>query len=370
MKKTICKKALGLFLTAAMVVGMAACGGSTTNTSSADTSLDSTANTSAATEAAATSEAAVNDAVESAESSGAKVETIALILPGVITDQSWSQLAYEALEDLKNEGYSTAYTESVSAADAETTFRTYADQGYDLIIGHGSEFTEAAVTVAGDYPETYFFCTNKCPDGVTPPSNLGFCYCKEYEAAYACGVAAALMTESKTVGYLGGMEQSSQIADKNAFIDGVASIDSDIQVITVMSGSFDDSALGKEAALSMIEQGADVLMHSCDTTGLGLIEACKENNVKFIGYGADQKDLEPSLAITSCIADTGMAIESVIGKVGTDEFGSSWMPGMADGVVFIGSFGDNVPQDVQDQVNQVVEQIKNGELVVENKDSE
>ena len=97
---------------------------------------------------------------------------------------------------------------------------------------------------------------------------------------------------------------------------------------------------------------------------------CKENNVKFIGYGADQKDLEPSLAITSCIADTGMAIESVIGKVGTDEFGSSWMPGMADGVVFIGSFGDNVPQDVQDQVNQVVEQIKNGELVVENKDSE
>ena len=120
-------------------------------------------------------------AAEETTDAAASVETIALILPGVITDQSWSQLAYEALEDLKDEGYDTAYTESVTAADAETVFRTYADQGYDLIIGHGSEFTEAAVTVAGDYPDTYFFCTNKCPDGVEPPANLGFCYTKAYD---------------------------------------------------------------------------------------------------------------------------------------------------------------------------------------------
>lgn len=52
-------------------------------------------------------EAAAEETTEAA----ASVETIALILPGVITDQSWSQLAYEALEDLKEEGYDTAYTE-------------------------------------------------------------------------------------------------------------------------------------------------------------------------------------------------------------------------------------------------------------------
>ncbi len=115
----------------------------------------------------AAAEETTDDAAEETTEAAASVETIALILPGVITDQSWSQLAYEALEDLKEEGYDTAYTESVTAADAETVFRTYADEGYDLIIGHGSEFTEAAVTVAGDYPDTYFFCTNKCPDGVS-----------------------------------------------------------------------------------------------------------------------------------------------------------------------------------------------------------
>ena len=318
----------------------------------------------------AAAEETTDDAAEETTEAAASVETIALILPGVITDQSWSQLAYEALEDLKEEGYDTAYTESVTAADAETVFRTYADEGYDLIIGHGSEFTEAAVTVAGDYPDTYFFCTNKCPDGVEPPANLGFCYTKEYEAAYACGVAAAMSTESKVVGYLGGMEQSSQIADKNAFIDGVASVDPDIKVITVMSGTFTDSALGKEAALSMIEQKADVLMHSCDTTGLGLIEACTENNVKWIGYGADQVDLGSDLCITSCIADTGKAIEEVITKVGTDEFGTSWMPGMADDVVFVGTFGDNVPDEVKSAVEDTCEKIKSGEIVVENKETD
>lgn len=202
------------------------------------------------------------------------------------------------------------------------------------------------------------------------PANLGFCYTKEYEAAYACGVAAAMSTESKVVGYLGGMEQSSQIADKNAFIDGVASVDPDIKVITVMSGTFTDSALGKEAALSMIEQKADVLMHSCDTTGLGLIEACTENNVKWIGYGADQVDLGSDLCITSCIADTGKAIEEVITKVGTDEFGTSWMPGMADDVVFVGTFGDNVPDEVKSAVEDTCEKIKSGEIVVENKETD
>ena len=256
------------------------------------------------------------------------------------------------------------------AQGLQMRMQAYADEGYDLIIGHGSEFTEAAVTVAGDYPDTYFFCTNKCPDGVEPPANLGFCYTKEYEAAYACGVAAAMSTESKVVGYLGGMEQSSQIADKNAFIDGVASVDPDIKVITVMSGTFTDSALGKEAALSMIEQKADVLMHSCDTTGLGLIEACTENNVKWIGYGADQVDLGSDLCITSCIADTGKAIEEVITKVGTDEFGTSWMPGMADDVVFVGTFGDNVPDEVKSAVEDTCEKIKSGEIVVENKETD
>ncbi len=344
--KKLMKKSVALFAAAVFAFGLTACGSSDTSGSSSEDSSSS-----------------------DASAPEGLVQSIALILPGVITDQSWSQLAYEAVEELADEGYDTAYTESVATADAETTFRTYADQGYDLIIGHGSEFTEAAVTVAGDYPDTYFFCTNKCPDGVEPPDNLGFCYTKEYEAAFACGVAAALMTESNIVGYLGGMEQASQIADRNAFTDGVAYIDPEIQVISIMSGSFDDSALGNEAALSMIEQGADVLMHSCDTTGLGLIEACTENNVMCIGYGADQKDLAPDLMITSCIADTGAAIEQVIDVVGTDQFGTSWSPGMTEGIVFIGEFGDNVPQDVQDQVNDVVDQIKSGELVVENKDT-
>ena len=105
-------------------------------------------------------------------------------------------------------------------------------------------------------------------------------------------------------------------------------------------------------------------------TGLGLIEACTENNVKWIGYGADQVDLGSDLCITSCIADTGKAIEEVITKVGTDEFGTSWMPGMADDVVFVGTFGDNVPDEVKSAVEDTCEKIKSGEIVVENKETD
>lgn len=364
MKRFSMKKVTGMILAAAMMAGMTGCG---STAAPAGSETETTSEAQAGTEAASSSQEALADTA--AGGAAAEIKKVALILPGVITDQSWNTLAYNALEDMKEAGFETAYTESVQTADAENTFRTYADQGYHLIIGHGSEFTDAAVTVAPDYPDIYFFCTNKCPDGVTPPDNLGFVYCKEYEASYLCGVAAATMTKSKVVGFLGGIESASQIADKNAFIAGVASVDPEVRVITVMSGSFDDSALGKESATSMIEQKADVLMHTCDTTGLGLVEACKDAGVYIIGYGSDQQFLAPELVITSCIADTKMAIEDVTERIENGTFGGTWTPGMAENIVYLGEFGSFVPQEVKDKVEEVKEQIISGELVVENKET-
>ena len=366
MKKNAIPKMITVVMTATMALGMFGCG----NTSSSSAgSANSAKSDTAEADAAETGVTEAMDAAveETADNAGGKLK-IAMVLPGVITDQSWNTLAYDALMDYQDQGYEVAYTESVAVSDVETTLRTYADQGYDLIFAHGGQFADAACVVGADYPDTYFFVTNKCPDEQNPTSNVGFFYGKEYEAAYLSGIAAAMMSQSGVIGFVGGIEQPSQIADKYGYIAGAESVNPDITVIPIMAGTFDDSALGKESAQALLEQGADVIMHTCDTTGLGVIEACKDAGAYVIGYGSDQAELAPEQIITCCVTDTAQVIKLQASKIEDGSFGSdgiNWEPGIAEGVVYVTDFSDFVPQDVVDAVNDAKDKIVSGELVVE-----
>jgi basic membrane protein A len=338
MKSTI-KKLLGLVLAGVMVLTMASCGKEN--------------------EEPATSSDSGNTAQTTT------IKKIAMLLPGEITDQGWNTTAYNALEEFKKRGYETTYIESVENASIEQTFRTYADQGYDLIIGHGAEFGNGAAIVGEEYPDKYFFVTGKKPEGITAPDNVAFLDIKEYEGAYLCGIAAGMTTKSKVVGYLGGIEQASQLADRNGFIEGVHSVDPSIKVIDVMAGTFGDSSLGKESATAMIEQGADVLMHTCDTTGLGLIEAAKENNVYICGYGSDQSSLAPDLMLTSFIPETQKAILTIDESIKNNTFGGVMKVGVKEGIVTLGKFGPGMSEEAKTKVNEAMEKMKNGEELVQ-----
>ena len=94
---------------------------------------------------------------------------IALIMVGTISDGGWHQLAFEGLSDLKQEGFDTAYVENVTQARIPEVVRGYADDGYDLIIGHGYDFGSPFMEIAPDYPEQSFFVTSFQPDARSVP---------------------------------------------------------------------------------------------------------------------------------------------------------------------------------------------------------
>ena len=297
------------------------------------------------------------------------VSKIAVLLPGSITDESWNQTAYEGLEQIKTMGdYDTAYTENVDANSMEATFRSYCEEGYDFVIGHGAQYGDACCRVAEDYPNVNFFITGNAPEDIAEedlPENIMFADYRECEGAYVCGVVAALMTESGKVGYIGGGNNTTQQSDKNAFIEGVASISADIEVKTVITGTFDDSALGKETAIAMIEDGVDVILQTCDHTGLGALEACSEKGVYCLGYTTDQSSLvKEGLCLTSMLIDIPYMISSQIDLIKAGGYGGQTFPGLHDGVVSMSDFSDQVPAEVQEQVNEIVEKIKTGEIVV------
>lgn len=297
------------------------------------------------------------------------VSKIAVLLPGSITDESWNQTAYEGLMQMKEMGdFETAYTENVGSNDMESVFRSYCEEGYDFIIGHGAQYGDACCRVAEDYPNVNFFITGNAPEDIPEdqlPANIMFADYRECEGAYVCGVVAALMTQSGKVGYVGGGNNTTQQSDKNAFIEGVASVSADIEVKTVITGTFDDSALGKETAIAMIEDGVDVILQTCDHTGLGVLEACSDNDVYCLGYTTDQSSLvKGDLCLTSMLIDIPYMISSQIDLIQAGGYGGQAFPGLHDGVVSMAGYSPVVPDEVKTQVDAVVESIKSGDLVI------
>src|ERR1700730_1736613 len=110
-----------------------------------------------------------------------------LLLSGVITDGGWSQLAYTGLKELKERhGFKTAYAENISLAQMDQVARGYSDDGFDLVIVHGVEFSSTLLEVAPDYPGQHYFVTTFLPQSDVPGNilyvNMGY-----LGAAYGAG---------------------------------------------------------------------------------------------------------------------------------------------------------------------------------------
>ncbi len=226
--------------------------------------------------------------------------SVALLLSGVITDGGWSQLAFNGLKELKARyGFKTAYAENISIAQMDQVTRGYSDDGFDLVIGHGVEFSSTLLEVAPDYPGQHFFVTTFLPQPEVP-RNIMFVNMGYFGAAYGAGVLAALISEKKrAVGFIGGNDDPNQQRMKKAFIAGAQQTVPGIRALAIITGDYDNASKGREAASILIGNGADVIWHAADVTGLGAIQGAVAGNVKVLGCYSDQTDLAPNNMATS-----------------------------------------------------------------------
>jgi len=254
--------------------------------------------------------------------------SVALLLSGVITDGGWSQLAYNGLKELRpQDGFKTAYAENISIAQMDQAARGYSDDGFDLVIGHGVEFSSTLLEVAPDYPGQHFFVTTFLPQQEVPRNimyvNMGY-----FGAAYGAGVLAALISEKKrAVGFIGGDDDPNQQRMKKAFIAGAQQTVPGIRGLAIITGDYDNASKGREAASILIGNGADVIWHAADVTGLGAIQGAVAGNVKVLGCYSDQSDLAPNNMATSFEMNLGGMVIHVSREVSAGTFaGGEWRP--------------------------------------------
>src|SRR5829696_5945173 len=284
-----------------------------------------------------------------AQEEGAAGKRVAVLFPGLVDDQSWNQAGFEGLTRLEEEGAEIAYTERVNQSQQVEVFRNYAQQGYDIIVGHGGEYMDAALQVAAEYPDLQFVVTNgnKGADNVTS-------FTLSYrDMGILAGTLAGLMTESNKLAYVAGQEIPVALDAVEGFQEGVARVNPEADV--TYTGSWEDVDKAREAALALISDGADVVWHVLDAADAGVLSAAEDEGVMAIGLYGDQSELAPNAHIGAIIADASELVYAA-GSQALD--GQVHDEGIAAGVVSIGHYSDAVPQEVQDQIAAIEEELK------------
>ena len=254
---------------------------------------------------------------------------VVLLLSGVINDGGWGQLAFEGLNRLgADPRFETAFAENVTLPQIQQVARGYSDDGFDLIIGHGFEFCSALLDIAPDYPRQDYFVTTFLPQ-LKVPGNVMFVDMGYFGASYAAGALAALISNRRqAVGFVGGADDPIQHRMMNAFIAGAERTVPGVKGLGIITGDYDNAAKGREAAATLIGNGADVIWHAADVTGLGVIQGAVAGKVKMIGCYSDQTNLAPANMATSFEINLAGMVTTVANAVADHTFagGTDWRP--------------------------------------------
>ena len=273
----------------------------------------------------------------------ADATSVALVLPGSVADGGWNEGAYKGLKALESGGHKIAFSENVAQADIPAVVQGYADDGYGLIIGHGFQFGSQFAEIAAEYPDQKFFATTSAPGDATVPANAMYVDFSYPQAAYGMGALAALMSGGKAVGIVGGGDNPTTQAMSDAFVKGATTSRPGINALSIITGDYNDAAKGREAASTMIGNGADVIWHIADITGIGAIEGASSQGAKVIGMYADQTALAPEAMGTSLVANNAGLVEAVAKMVDDGSFkgGGEWKPDL--GFAWLTVYGGDKP---------------------------
>lgn len=291
---------------------------------------------------------------------GEKEYKIVLVLPGPINDQGWNATAYEGLQLVEKDlGVKMEYIESVQQADFEAVFTDYGEKKYDLVFAHGTQFYDAAIKVAPNYPDTFYMVINS-EQGQEP--NVGGIGVREWEGGYVAGALAAQYTETKQMGAIGSFPFPVIAGTLDAFEAAAQEYDPSIKVTKTYVNSWEDIQKGKETGLAMAEAGADIIFCSANQVGLGSIDAAKEKGVKAIGYISPQNDVAPETVISSVTYNNAVLFKATVQQLldGTLKPEGTSL-GWADDILGM-QWADGVSNEVKEYVNKTIERLKNGEI--------
>jgi basic membrane protein A len=217
-----------------------------------------------------------------AEPPAAKVGLI--IATGGRGDKSFNDISYSGVVKAKEElGIDFDIVEPTAISEYEGFQRDFARTGeYDIVICVGFDQMDALNITAREYPNQTFALI----DEVVNTANVASLLFRMNEASFLVGVAAGMMTETDTVGFVGGMDIPLIRDFFGGYEAGAEWANPNVTVLTpVFVGGWADPTTGKENAVGLIDLDADAIFVAAGKSGLGALEAVHEAGI--VGLGVD-----------------------------------------------------------------------------------
>jgi basic membrane protein A len=205
-----------------------------------------------------------------------------------IGDLSFNMMAWEGLQRAEKElGAVPSKIESQQVGDYENNLQRLAEKGCKVVIGVGYALEPAIKNISPKYPNTHFVLIDAA--GPQAPNVTGVVFHEE-EGAFLAGALAGGMSKSGKLGFVGGQEIPLIKKFEAGYRAGVRTTNPSGTVIAKYTNTWEDVAKGKELALSLFGQGADVVFHASGRCGVGVIDAARMKGPGFwaIGVDADQ----------------------------------------------------------------------------------
>jgi len=320
---------------------------------------------------------------------------ITLVINGTLGDQSFFDSAQRGMDRLIDEGYNVEINTIELGTDEAGWEPGLGDamgdvDNYDMLITGTWQMGEFLAARSHLYPDKFFVMYDQgvpyedeefCVEGCT---NVYSVIYKQNEGSFLAGVYAGAMTTADiegmnpeaVIGAVGGQD----IGVINDFIvgyeQGACLVNPNVRTLVQYAGGWFDAPKGKEIALAMYEQQADIVFQIAGQTGNGVFEAAEEQGRYAIGVDSDQaviiQDTYPDQAariLTSMLKNVDNSLYRAVDLhlKGELPYGTVEAIGIAEGGVGLARndiYYDSTPEAILDLVDAAEEAVLNGEITV------
>jgi len=284
----------------------------------------------------------------------------AWVYVGPVGDAGWTfahDLGRKAVEAKFGDKVKTTFVEKVpEGADAERVIRDLAQQGNKIIFATSFGYMEPMLKVAKDFPDVKF----EHATGYKTADNMRVYDARFYQDAYMAGVIAGKMTKSNTLGFVASFPIPEVLRNINSYTLGAQSVNPKIKTKVVWVNTWFDPPKESEAAQSLINQGADVLLQNTDSTAV--LQTAEKNGKYAFGWDSDMSAFAPKAHLASCIVDWSNYYTKSVEEVmaGTWKGGQVTRWGVKEGQNDLVKIAESVPADIKAKIDEMKKGIKEG----------
>lgn len=280
-----------------------------------------------------------------------------------IGDQNFNDLAKIGGDRAAAElGVTFQIQESQTQADYVPNLTLGAEAG-QLTVAVGALLSDAVAEVAPQFADRSFALI----DGVVEEPNVYSIVFREHEGGFLAGVLGGLVSQTGTLGVVGGIRVPPVMRYEVGFVAGVKSVNPNAEVLVSYADSFEDPALGKELTLAQYNNGADIVFPIAGRTGVGSFDAANEKGAGFwvIAADVDQSHLGPGRQLGAARKGVDVAFFNAAQAVVDGSFAGGTIAdlGITEGGIDLYAIDPSVDQSFLDTVEAYKQAIVDGSVV-------